>query len=277
LGSTGFVGSELIKNLESDFDLTVLSRNETELQEFQGTIIYGDLLDKETLEILSNSKFERLIDCSWIGLPDLTTDNNIQNYHLKQSQIESMIRMEVKEYIGFGSCLEYGDLQGVANENQKGSNVGEFGRVKLEVLNLIQNTDIKFKWFRPFYLIGPRQHKNSLLNTAVRNIEQGVDFSPRESNKSFDFIDIDQAVAVMKLVIENPICNGIYNIGLGETKSVNYIVNIVRQAFGLKEKEDHVLDGLSADIGKVQSETGWKSSTTFDESLLKIISKLREG
>jgi nucleoside-diphosphate-sugar epimerase len=275
LGSSGFVGSALIESLKTDNDLTVLVRKETQSQEFPGSIILGDLLDDGTLELLSRGKFQRVIDCSWMGLPDLSQGNNIRNFILKKSIIKAITKMEVKEYVGFGSCLEYGDLRGVANEDHIGINVEEFGRVKLQVLNLLENEGIKFKWFRPFYLIGSRQHKNSLLNTAIRTIEQGIDFIPRDSSKSFDFIDISQAASVMKLVIENPHCSGIYNIGSGETRSVNAIVNSVRRAFGMQEIEEHALEGLSADIGKVQLETGWKPSKKFDVSLQEIISKLR--
>jgi len=275
LGSTGFVGNALVENLESDFDLTLLTRRVTKIQDSRVSIIHGDLIDLGTLEVLSKSKFERVIDCSWTGLPNLSTDNNLENYKLKKTFIETMIKADLREYVGIGSCLEYGDLQGIAHENHLGSNIGEFGRVKLEVLNLVVNSGMNFKWFRPFYLVGARQHKNSLLNTAIRTLESGIDFIPRESSKSFDFIDISQAAAAMKLVIENQNCNGIYNIGSGETKSVNVIVNAVRRAFGLPEKEDHVLKGLSADIRKLQVETGWKTSESLDESLQKIISKLR--
>jgi nucleoside-diphosphate-sugar epimerase len=250
-------------------------RKETKIQDFHGSIIHGDLNDLGTLEALSKSKIERVIDCSWNGLPDLSTGNNLENYKLKKKFIETMIKADLKEYVGIGSCLEYGDLQGIAHENDVGSNIGDFGRVKLEVLNLVVNSGMKFKWFRPFYLIGTRQHKNSLLNTAIRTLEKGNDFIPRESSKSFDFIDICQAAAAMKLVIENQNCNGIYNIGSGETKSVIFIVNAVRRAFGLPEKEDHVFDGLSADIRKLQDETGWKTSESLDESLQKIILRLR--
>jgi nucleoside-diphosphate-sugar epimerase len=275
LGSSGFVGNALIENLKSDFDITLLTRNETEIQEFHGSIIRGDLIDLGTLELLSKRKFERVIDCSWTGLPNLSTSNNLENYRLKKKFIEIMVNADLREYVGIGSCLEYGDLQGIAHENDMGSNIGDFGRVKLEVLNLVVNSGMKFKWFRPFYLIGSRQHKNSLLNTAIRTLEKGYDFIPRESSKSFDFIDISEATAAMKLVIENQNCNGIYNVGSGETKSVNYIVNAVRRAFGLQEKEDQVFEGLSADIRKLQVETGWKISESLEESLQKIISKLR--
>lgn len=275
LGSTGFVGSSLIENLESDFNLTVLTRNKTEFKVSHGSVIHGDILDRGTLELLSKSNFEKVIDCSWTGLPDLSTDKNMENYRLKKTFIETMIKAGVREYVGIGSCLEYGDLQGIAHENDTGLNVGNFGRIKLEVLNLVANSGMKFKWFRPFYLIGSRQHKNSLLNTAIKSIENGNDFIPRESSRSFDFIDISQATAAMKLVIENENCSGIYNIGSGETKSINYIVNLVRRAYGLQEKEDRVLKGLSADISKLQIETGWKFSKTLDESLQEIISKLR--
>ena len=275
LGSTGFVGSSLIENLESDFDLTVLTRKKAEIQRFQGSIIHGDLFDDRTLEVLSKSKFERIIDCSWVGLPDLSTNNNTENFRLKKTFIETMIESGAKEYVGIGSCLEYGELQGIAHENDMGSNIGDFGRVKLEVLNLLASSGINYKWFRPFYLLGSKQHENSLLNTAVRTLEMGEDFAPRESNKSFDFIDINEATVAMKFVIENQHCNGTYNIGSGETKSVNFVVNSVRRAFGQQEKEEYVMEGLSADIWKVQRETGWKPSKTLEESLSEIIFKLR--
>jgi nucleoside-diphosphate-sugar epimerase len=199
----------------------------------------------------------------------------MENFRLKKTFMETMIKSGAREYVGMGSCLEYGELQGIAHENDRGSNIGDFGRVKLDVLNLLASSGLDYKWFRPFYLIGSKQHENSLLNTAVKTIGKGDDFMPRESSKSFDFIDINQATVAMKLVIENPHCKGIYNIGSGETKSVNFIVNSVRRAFGHQEKEEYVMEGLSADIGKLQSETGWKPSKNLEESLSEIIFKLR--
>jgi nucleoside-diphosphate-sugar epimerase len=275
LGASGFVGSNLLSKLNMNLDITILTRDNSKPASLKAKTMHGDIQEKATLQEISKAKFERVIDCSWLGLPDLSSHYNYKNLAMKKSLITNLKNTEVKEFVGLGSCLEYGDLKGSIKENQPGANVGDFGKVKLEILEMIENLNINFKWFRPFYLFGPKQHENSLLISAIRSIEKGIDFSPRDPGKSYDFIDINQATTAMRLVIEQPLCQGIFNIGLGTTKSVNDIVNLVRRSFGMREKEVIKAEGISADTERIKQEAGWRPSETLDESLQKFISEIR--
>jgi nucleoside-diphosphate-sugar epimerase len=274
LGATGFVGSALLRVLDIDEDLTVLSNKSIPKIEFKARLIQGSITDSETLRKISSNKFERIIDCSWEGLPDLCVTNNLKNLSNKLDLYKKMHHLGIREVNSFGSCLEYGNLTGLVSENAIGQDVGDFGRVKLQILEEIRNLEIPFRWFRPFYLIGVGQHSNSLLNSAINSIRRGLDFSPRTPSASFDFIAIDDAMQGACLAMKDPSCNGVINLGTGNVLPVNDLVNVVRRHFGIEERHSDTSLGLAADIRKISSLTGWKPETPVIEEVLRIITKI---
>lgn len=275
LGSTGFIGSELVKKISREQEITIFIRKNNSEVTSDFEVIDGELQSHETLQRFRKGKYTRVIDLSWIGLPNLTKQNNELNLSNKRNFIQTISDMDATEYVGFGSCLEYGSLTGSISEIQEGKNVGEFGRTKLAILESLKNSNLKFIWFRPFYLVGAKQHQNSLIKTAIDRFNSGLQFSPKDPNKTFDFIAISEAVEAINMVLENPKASGVYNIGSGERFSVNEVVNIVRESFGLMPEEFHLSDALVADTHKLKKDTGWIRKKEFRESVTEIVREIR--
>lgn len=274
LGATGFVGSALLRVLDKNEELTILTNKSIPMIESKTRLIQGSITDSETLRKISSNKFERIIDCSWEGLPDLSVTNNLKNLSYKIDLYKKMHHLGIREINSFGTCLEYGDLTGLVSENTVGQDVGDFGRVKLQILEEIRKLEIPFRWFRPFYLIGVGQHSNSLLNSAIKSIRRGLEFFPRTPNAAFDFIAIDDAMQGVCLALKNPSCNGVINLGTGNILPVNDLVNVVRRHFGITERHNDISPGLAADIKKINSLTGWKPKTPVIEEVMKIIKQI---
>ncbi len=275
LGGSGFVGKSLVKCLSTDHEINLLVKHKIPDSNSNIKNFLGDLRDRDTLNWIEKNRFKRVIDASWVGLPKLDPIRNLENYQLKNSLIQFFEQIGIEEYIGFGSCLEYGTRIGKVTERDKGYRVGDFGKTKLAILRTLQESKIKFTWFRPFYLIGPNQHENSLLKSAIRNYSMGLDFNPREGNKTFDYITIEDAVAAMKLVIEKGAISNIYNVGSGKLFAVAEIINLVRREFGRTPIEYAKLDGLIADTTKLRSETGWTIRDDVREKISEIIQEIR--
>jgi nucleoside-diphosphate-sugar epimerase len=275
IGATGFIGRELAKLLVKDMDLTFLYSSPESKLELNHPYMVVDLSEASASERILERKFDRVIDASWFGLPDLTPPNNNKNLTIKQRLIDTMVRMESSEYIGFGSCLEYGSVVGSVKETCLGVNVGDFGQVKRSILNLIDVSGLRYKWFRPFYLIGPNQHQNSLLNSAIRSIENGADFSPRDPSASYDFISLKHALPIIHSIIESDKSDGIFNVGSGETRSVNQLVNLVRASYGRPTFEITASEGMYANLEKIQTQMKLDASESVEETVENVITEIR--
>ena len=139
-----------------------------------------------------------------------------------------------------------------------GENLSDFAGVKLEILKILDESGVNYRWFRPFYLIGQGQHHNSLLNTAIKIAASGEIFTPREPATSYDFIDIEDAVQGMKKAMESSTCLGIINLGQ-------------------EPHESEKISGLFASIEKINSATGWKPEISIEISVQKIVNYARQG
>jgi nucleoside-diphosphate-sugar epimerase len=277
LGARGFVGKSLLSVIRNDKEIVLLSKKRLKNLPSTYTEMIGNLESEETLKLISRSKFECVIDCAWVGLPDLSNSNNLINLEIKKKLIKVLIESGVQEINSIGSCLEYGSLKGKVTEDMLGENLTDFAQVKLEILKLLENSGVNYRWFRPFYLIGNGQHENSLLNMAIRASLLGEIFTPREPTISYDFIDIEDAVKGMKTAMEFDSCSGIINLGSGQTNSVNDVVNLVRRNFGQEAHESERNSGLFASLDKIMSTTGWKPEIPLEVSIQKIVNKMRIG
>jgi nucleoside-diphosphate-sugar epimerase len=277
LGAHGFVGKSLLSVINNDKEIVLLSKKRLIDSHGTHTEVIGNLESEETLKLISRSKFKCVIDCAWVGLPDLSNSNNSLNLEIKKKLYQVLIDNGVQEINSIGSCLEYGSLKGKVTEDMFGENLTDFAKVKLEILNLLENSGVNFRWFRPFYLIGQGQHQNSLLNMAIRASALGKIFTPREPAISYDFIDIEDAVKGMKTAMEFDSCLGIINLGSGQTNSVNDVVNLVRKNFSQEAHESGKISGMFASIDKIMSATGWKPEIPLEVSIQRIVSKTRQG
>jgi len=277
LGAHGFVGKSLLSVIKNDKEIVLLSKKrQTNSLDAYNEII-GNLESEETLKLISRSNFKCVIDCAWVGLPDLSNSNNLFNLEIKKKLIKVLIESGVREINSIGTCLEYGSLKGKVTEDMLGENLNDFAKVKLEILNLLEKSSVKYRWFRPFYLIGQGQHENSLLNMAIRTSVLGKIFIPREPAISYDFIDIEDAVKGMKTAMEFDSCSGIINLGSGQANSVNDVVNIVRKNFGQEARESERISGMFASFDKIMSTTGWKPEIPLEVSIQRIVNKMRQG
>ena len=278
LGGGGFIGKALIPFLSLHLDLTVATSQKL-LEVPQGVrkvrFVAGDYRDLELR--LNFSEFDRVIDCSWEGLPDLGSLMNAKNLGSKLSLIQFLIDKGVSEYNGFGSCLEYGSLSGVVDESMTGVNVGDFGKTKLKLLEALEESGMAYRWFRPFYLVGAQQHPNSLFNSVYQAIVEGFDFSPRSKpSTSFDFLEITDFARGVSLAIQSNSVWGITNLGSGEPHSIEEIINQFRLRFGLEQKVAVRSETMYASTKKLSDSTGWSPSFDLSQMVSRFIEQ-KEG
>lgn len=270
-GASGFIGQSLLRqDLVGDIHTT--SRIQRPLP--HGIKNYcGDLKDLEFVKSLARERFDRIINLSWEGLPDLSEEINFRNLSASRVFLEAMADSGTTDFLIAGSCLEYGDLLGEVDENAIGNNLNNFAETKLLLLEFVRNLGVNYKWLRIFYAYGPHQHKNSLLASAFLSAKSGIPMAIRNPNIARDFIYVeDVASAIVKLAL-SPNKNGTYNIGSGKATGVAQLVNILNRQIGVENQfnESELEPTLIADVNKIKNDTNWTSRYSIDQGVGEYI------
>ena len=221
--------------------------------------------------------FERLIDFAWVGLPRMDRDLNRSNFETKKHCYLKFLDSGLKEINSIGSCLEYGDLATLVTEETQGLNLGEFALTKLAILDFLQESQIPYRWFRPFYVIGPGQHTNSLLQTAIRELREKGIFVPKSPEKAFDFIGVNDVTSGISEAVRSESCLGIINLGSGVSTTAEDAINIVRAKLGLQLQYSLHRDGLRADSRKIRGMTNWSESETLNQVIQSMIDTMEKS
>jgi dTDP-6-deoxy-L-talose 4-dehydrogenase (NAD+) len=202
---------------------------------------------------LAKLKFERVIHLAWQGLPSLEPENNRSNFNISRDFIKILIDSGVQEVNVSGSCLEYGDLENLVDENTAGRNISDFGQTKLELLDYLATQEVPYRWFRIFYAYGPFQHKNSLLMEAYRSAKLGSPFFPNEPGVCKDFIFVDDVARAISRLLQTKDAFGVFNVGSGNSTSIGALVNTLNQEMRIPIQHFNPNpDGLKANCKKIE-------------------------
>ncbi len=272
LGGSGFLGSAFTRKNQDREDYYFL-QNTNDVPTKKGQKVYGSIADKEVVQKISKMKFEAVIDFSWQGLPDLSTQWNNKNKSHILSTYEILLDAGVTQIDALGTCLEYGNLTGSVSERTIGSEISDFGICKLEILQKLSEWKIGYRWYRCFYVIGVGQHPNSLIRTAIDKIGRGESFSPRSPRSSFDYISVDDVACGITLAINQEVQSGVYNVGSGVSLSTNALTNIVKRFYGRTYEELQVDSGLVADSSKLFDATGWTPVHSIEKTVIAMINE----
>jgi len=270
-GPSGFIGKSLLQQ-KFEGEIHTLSRKPFNSSRVGIRQHYGDLHDIDLIKKLASLKFERVVHLAWQGLPDLAPDNNRLNFNLSKNFLDSLIDSGVKEINISGSCLEYGTLNELVNENTPGVNIGDFGQTKLELLDYVKSQLIPFRWFRIFYAYGPFQHKNSLLMQAYGNAKTGSSLIAREPTDSRDFIYVSDVARAISMLLQAKDAFGVFNIGSGKSVSSGTLINIVNQEMKVPLLADlQSSNSLKANYNKIEQACGWTPTIDISEGISEFL------
>jgi nucleoside-diphosphate-sugar epimerase len=271
LGASGFIGSAFLKQ-DLDDDIEIVTRdNYTDATRYKKHI--GDIKDKDFLKSLARQKFEKVINLAWEGLPDISEKTNRFNLEFQLNVIKVFADSGTKQFDMAGSCLEYGDFEGKAKEADIGGNLSDFANSKLQLLDFLRAQNLMYRWFRIFYVYGPRQHNKSLLASAYSCAKIGAKLHVTDPNIARDFIYIDDVASVICKLTSNLSAQGVFNIGSGVSTEITLLVSKVYDHFGLNYdvlKVDHGRT-LTADTSRIRELCGWYPKFTIENGIKQYI------
>ena len=276
LGSTGFLGTHLLKQIKfnNKIDiLTISKKKNLNIKNLNHKLI--DLYDiKKFKTLIIDFKPDICIDLSWSGIPDYTKNNNLKNYKNKIKIYKVLSEVNCRKIISIGSCWEYGNLIGSLSEYRIGKKINNFAKYKLKILKYLRDlnkkNNIKFIWARVFFVYGPGNKKTSLLPSFYNSRKNSKEFKIKNYKIANDYIYVsDVTKAIINLSFNN-INSGIYNIGSGKLTSNLYFCNKINQVIHNKyyfNNNFYNFEGFCANIDKIRKKTGWKPSVDLKKGI----------
>lgn len=191
-----------------------------------------------------------LVNLAWEGLPNYGLDTTTRNAAFSVAIQEAWASSSCYTYVGFGSCLEYGQTRGALNEDTAATDAAFFGQTKTWIFHHLSAcadaTEKRYLWIRPFWLYGPGQRSVSLIPSALMLAREGRRISLKTPDASLDFLHIDDLCQVTIKLVEHHSAQGPFNVGSGKATRVGAVADLVHGLASGRDYQQIKLDSNSS-------------------------------
>ena len=240
-GATGFLGRHLIRHLNRQTQLSVIT---TSIEPTEQAQTYDWIAS--THYIPANLYIDRtdwydffecpdiLVHLAWQGLPHYKEDfhfttNLYKDYHF----IKQLVLAGLQDVTIAGTCFEYGMQEGCLNENvcPKPDNPYAIAKDTLRRMleMLVKQHPFHFKWTRLFYMYGEGQNSNAILSQlkkAIDNKDEIFNMSGGEQLRDYQPVE-DMAYNIMAIALQNEVTGIINNCSGRGTKVIDLVNDFI--------------------------------------------------
>ena len=287
-GAAGFIGSNLCFYFQNNYpDCTIIALDcfrsgETfsngnlksfghfkNLLGFNGIVISGDINDNKLLESLEkNYQFDYIFHQAAIS--DTTANEQDLMIKTNVNAYESLLKIAIRHnanMIYASSAATYGDSNRFEVGYEKPNNVYGFSKVMMDNITyeyLKKDLDISIVGLKYFNVYGPREfYKNKTASMVVQfghQILKGLTPKLFEGSDKIlrDFIYIED-ITQANILATNPKKSGVYNVGTGNARSFEDIVNILQKELDIDNGKEYITNPY---IGQYQFFTQANIETT---------------
>ena len=115
-----------------------------------------------------------VVNLAWPDIPNYKTKKHFSTYKIQKRFVSNLIKNGLKNFIGIGTCYEYGKVKGKVSEDYKTKPIIPYAQAKLNLLKSIQalkiNYSFKYTWLRPFFVYG-KNNKRKTLFTLIKDLD----------------------------------------------------------------------------------------------------------
>jgi UDP-glucose 4-epimerase len=196
-GGSGFVGRNLVKALNKDYDVYSPTSNELDLTDAQQVTTY-----------LQNKYFDVVIHCAIRGGRRLQPDTAVDMYENLSMYFHLMDnRDRFGKFINFASGAEFDRRKGVfpTSKNNKLETswpIDYYGMSK-NIISRLLKTDRQSYNFRIYGVFGTDEDDTRFIKSSLLKIKQNLPIEIHQ-DKLMDFIHIDDLVSIIKYYLSNP-------------------------------------------------------------------------
>jgi len=277
-GATGYLGSNLVKNLVSDYEIVILKRrtsNTLRIDSILPRLAAINIEDLNFSEIFQNQGFSGVIHCATnYGRDENDLDDTIEaNLILPLRLLKNAIENNLDFFINTDTILD-------KRINYYSLSKAQFKDWLLFFSNKIKSINIELEHF---YGRGddPSKFVSKIVSDLVRDEKKDLELTLGEQKRSF--IYIDDVVEAFRTILENvPAILGDFSsfqVGSKKQISIKDFVLLTKNLCGntqtqlkfgaLPYRKNEIME-VHLDISKLES-LGWREQISLVEGLKKTI------
>ena len=292
-GGNGFIGSYLVKRLESKYKITVIDNNSS-----IGGIIYvspnvrfikGDIRDKNIYKKLSKIKFDTVYHLAAQSAGESSYDNPeydiLTNSYGTYLLTKFCVNNNVRKIIYTSTVAVYGNQSGLIRETSSIEPDSIYGASKftgeLFLKQLTKNSKTKYTIFRVFNVYGPGENlnylKKGMVSIYLSYVWKRKPIIVKGSiNRYRDLTYISDTIDALTMTLNNKKTdNQVYNLSSGKKTEVRILLQSIIDIFQLpKNYPIQIKDstpgdsfGYHASNIKIRKDLGWKSTIDLNTGL----------
>lgn len=269
-GIHGFVGSNLVCSLKKCHTIYGVDIVFPDKDGVKKTFSWNELAEVEGMDAIVHLA----------GMAhDMKNEVNREEYFevnvdLTKRVFDYFLNSDAKKFIFFSSVKAAADrVNGdVLTEDVVPHPVGPYGESKIAAEKYIQGRMSeceekgKFVYIvRPCMIHGPGNKGN--LNLLYNIVKKGFPWPLGAFENKRSFVSVDNVCFVVKKLIEESICSGIYHLADDEVLSTNELVRLIGEVLGKKVRIWHVNQDMMKGCARVGT---WFGLPLNDERLRKL-------
>jgi nucleoside-diphosphate-sugar epimerase len=137
---------------------------------------------------------------------------------------------------------------------------------------------LKIIIFRPFNIYGEFQKSTYLIPNIVNQINQKSVIEVNDLEPKRDYIYVEDIVNAIFLTVQNEMITGTFNLGTGQSHSVNDVISIIQNILGTSlpvnsraaRRPGEIMDSV-ADISRINDCIGWHPKYSLRRGLSKFL------
>jgi UDP-glucose 4-epimerase len=220
------------------------------------------------------------VRASWGQDFDVYIQNNIK---LTQKLLEYYKDKKIKKFVYASSSSVYGDIDDLPmHEKSFLRPYSPYGVTKLAAENLCtlyyKNYDLPTVSLRYFTVYGPRQRPDMGINkfvSRVLNDEEILVYG--DGTQTRDFTYVDDVVKANILASKSEAKGEVFNVGGGNTISVNDLIWLIEKNTGKKanicyiDKQKGDVNDTWADTSKIKNLLNWSAETDIENGIQRYL------
>ncbi len=281
-GGAGFIGSNLVLELQTQFPnarLTVIddfrSGNFKNLAGYRGDFVAADLATLNWKKQFRDEKFDGIFH-----LASITDTTNHDQFEQTHDNVESFRRLlkfarrDKTRVVFASSASTYGSTRAASSETSEAApaNVYAFSKAMMDNLArraAAEEEDWVIVGLRFFNVYGPREAHKGVPASMIYHLSQQMRAGQRprifkHGEQQRDFVYVKDIVTGCLRGFE-ALKSGIYNLGAGEARSFNELVQILNATLGtnfepeyIENPHAHYQNFTQADLTAVRDALGYK-------------------
>jgi nucleoside-diphosphate-sugar epimerase len=156
----------------------------------------------------------------------------VPNINFQQELLNLSAECAVRKFIGIGSQSEYGDFEGVIDENFPVNPKTAYAASKLACQDLLkcfcEINHIEWYWFREFPLFGPGESDRWLIPSLIKAMctKDSMDLTPGEQLLPYLYVGECAKAIVSPLQTDDK--SGIYNVCADNPRPLKELVTMIK-------------------------------------------------